>query len=62
VKQLVDARDNLWAAGTSVVQFGGSDPAGLREALSLEEDQLVELQRKAAGPRPYAFEIRRVTP
>ncbi|WP_193214431.1 SGNH/GDSL hydrolase family protein [Luteolibacter marinus] len=55
VKELVDARDKLWMGG----QLAKDDPevvAGVKEL----DDEMVDLQRLAAKPRPYRFEITRV--
>ncbi len=62
VKQLVKTRDDLWEAGTQVQRFLPEDPAGVKDALARQDEETVALQRRAAKPQPYRFEIRRVTP
>jgi lysophospholipase L1-like esterase len=64
VKSLVDARDQLWMAGKQQKEFLPEDPgqASLLESISKMDQQLVALQRNAARPYPYRFEVRRVPP
>ncbi len=62
VKQLVEARDDLWEAGMQVARFDLKDPAALKAALAREEDAIVDLQRLAAKPQPYRIELQRVAP
>ncbi|MES2922378.1 MAG: SGNH/GDSL hydrolase family protein [Verrucomicrobiota bacterium] len=64
VKSLVDARDQLWMAGKQQKEFLPEDPGqgALLESISKMDHELVALQRNAARPYPYPFEIRRVVP
>lgn len=64
VKSLVDARDQLWMAGKQQKEFLPEDPgqASLLASMTKMNKELVALQRNAARPYPYPFEIRRVTP
>lgn len=62
VKEWVDARDKLSAGRALERRFitrPGTDDAVAATATSLD-DQLVSLQRAAAKPKPYRFEITRI--
>ncbi len=62
VKSLVDARDQLWMAGKQQKEFLPEDPeqASLLESITKMDQQFVGLQRNAARPYSYPFEVRRV--
>jgi hypothetical protein len=62
VQQLVESRDDLWASGSSLDQYGGPDLAAVKEAIRSQDDAMVELQRLTAKPRPYRIEISRIKP
>lgn len=62
VQQLVESRDDLWASGSSVDQYGGPDLAEVRAAITRQDDAMVDLQRLAAKPRPFVMEIIPVKP
>jgi lysophospholipase L1-like esterase len=62
VKELVDARDKLWMGGVLQDRYFEKDAIGVREDFARQEDELVALQRAAAKPQPYRFELKRVTP
>ncbi len=60
VKDLVEARDFLAAAGRQRERYAGSHPADAARAQQLEETdaELVALQRSVAKPYAYLMEIR----
>lgn len=62
VKELVEARDHLWLAGRlRALQLPTHpDAASLATSRDDAEEQLQRLQRAAAKPYPYRFEVRRV--
>lgn len=62
VQQLVESRDDLWAAGSSLDQYAGPDLAAVKQAIIRQDDAMVELQRLTAKPRPYRIEISRLKP
>lgn len=64
VKELVDARDRLWSADAFRRRFNGDNPEARRlDAQTREADRrLVALQRAAAKPYPYPFELRPASP
>ena len=55
VKELVDARDKLWMGGKLA-----NDDAAVVAGVKKLDDEMVDLQRLAAKPKPYRFEITRV--
>jgi lysophospholipase L1-like esterase len=61
VKELVDARDKVWAGSIMESKYLQAHPQ--RHALEKEirdlDDRIVALQRAAAKPYPYSFEIRK---
>lgn len=62
VKELVDARDKLWMGGVLQDRYFEKDDIGVRKEFARQDDELVALQRAAAKPQPYRFELKRVTP
>lgn len=62
VKELVDARDKLWAGNQLRMRFLANHPeaTALKESLKKLDDDLVSSQRAMAKPYAYHFEIRRV--
>lgn len=62
VKELTDARDRLSVSAWLRDHFAGDHPGDAElDRMSAEiDDRLVDLQRAAAKPYPYRFEIRRV--
>lgn len=60
VKELVDARDKLWMGGVLHGRYFAAE-RGVRNEVKKLDDELVALQRRAAKPAPYRFEITRVT-
>lgn len=56
VKELVDARDKLWMGGVLHGRYFAAEE-GVRNDVKKLDDQLVALQRRAAKPAPYRFEI-----
>jgi hypothetical protein len=64
VKELVDARDQLWMSALLGSNYNADHPARAkldRQTRDLD-DKLVAQQRAQAKPYPYRFEIRRVAP
>lgn len=63
VKELVDARDKLWMggklAGMYLAREGKADE--LQTEITRQDNELVDLQRKAAKPRAYRFELKKIT-
>ena len=59
VKELVDARDKLWMGGVlqSRLLSSSADTKTFLQTLAEQETQLVDLQRRAAKPKPYHFEL-----
>jgi hypothetical protein len=62
VKELVDARDKLWMGGVLQDRYFEKDDIGVRKDFARQDDELVALQRAAAKPQPYRFELKRVAP
>jgi lysophospholipase L1-like esterase len=60
VKELVDARDKLWMGGVLQGRYFPED-GRVRNEVEKLDGELVALQRRAAKPAPYRFEITRVT-
>lgn len=56
VKELVDARDKLWMGGVLHGRYFAAEE-GVRNDVTKLDDELVALQRRAAKPAPYRFEI-----
>ena len=61
VKELVDARDKAWMGSVMQKKYLEDHPRrkALEKAARELDDQIVALQRAAAKPFPYHFEIRR---
>ncbi len=62
VRELVDARDKLWMGGVLQERYQNEVPTKLAATYVQQENGLIDLQRHAAKPLPYRFEIKRVTP
>jgi hypothetical protein len=62
VKELVDARDKLWMGGVLQTRYQKEIPTKSAPAYIQQENGLIDLQRRAAKPVPYRFEIKRITP
>ncbi|MEO5714946.1 MAG: SGNH/GDSL hydrolase family protein [Luteolibacter sp.] len=62
VKELVDARDKLWMGGVLQTRYQNEVPTKLGAAYVQQENGLIDLQRRAAKPLAYRFEIKQVTP
>ena len=60
VGELVDARNNLWAAAFLSMRGGGGDPA-LADTLRDLETGIAASQRNAARPRPIPFDLIRIS-
>lgn len=62
VKELVDARDKLWAGNQVRTRFVPNHPeaAALEETMKKLDDDLVNQQRAMAKPYAYRFTIRRI--
>lgn len=56
VKELVDARDKLWMGGVLQGRYFASDE-GVRSDVKKLDNEMVALQRRAAKPAPYRFEV-----
>lgn len=60
VKELVDSRDKLWAGNATDAKFAAAGTPKLRPRIAEIDEQLTALQRAAAKPRAYRFEITKV--
>lgn len=60
VKELVDSRDKLWAGNATDAKFAPAGTPKLRPKIAEIDEQLAALQRAAAKPRAYRFEITKV--
>ena len=59
VKELVDARDKLWMGGVLQARLlpEGGDTKAILQDVAKQDAALVNLERHAAKPRPYRFEL-----